>query len=75
MRMLGYPRLISVNGIAYVLAPFQLNCNTVLTTIEIKVENFRTPNFALVADILYWLVYRSVPQFCILYVIANMYTL
>jgi len=28
----------------------------------ISVENFRTPNFALVADILYWLVYRFDPN-------------
>lgn len=28
----------------------------------ISVENFRTPNFALVADILYWLVYRFDPH-------------
>jgi len=28
----------------------------------ISVENFRTPNFALVADILYWLVYRFDPR-------------
>jgi hypothetical protein len=26
----------------------------------ISVENFRTPNFELVAHVLYWLVYRSV---------------
>ena len=36
-----------------------------------QVENFRTPNFALVADILYWLVYRSVLHlFWVLYVCA-----
>lgn len=37
MRVLGYPRLISI-------------------------DNFRTPNFALVADILYWLVHRFDPH-------------
>jgi len=36
MRVLGYPRLLSV-------------------------ENFRQPNFALVADLLYWLVLRYEP--------------
>lgn len=37
MRVLGYPRLVSV-------------------------ENFRTPNFPLVADILYWMVHRYDPS-------------
>jgi clusterin-associated protein 1 len=36
MRVLGYPRLLSV-------------------------ENFRQPNFALVADLLYWLILRYEP--------------
>jgi hypothetical protein len=37
---------------------FSHRCLDALSFLIVQVENFRSPNFALVADILYWLVFR-----------------
>lgn len=62
MRALGYPRLISVG--AHVTYSSLSRYNGWKLSIDFgmftQVENFRTPNFALVAHILYWLVERCV---------------
>lgn len=55
MRALGYVRPISVSGVLVDLIA------AVSHTAFIQVENFREPNFKLVADTLYWLVQRLVP--------------
>lgn len=51
MRALGYPRLISVRDFQ-----FYSLCAFLRPLLSLQMENFRTPNFELVADILYWMV-------------------
>lgn len=66
MRALGYPRLISVRTRtqAYLQVAWTEGLSIAeqamseLMNPRPQVENFRTPNFALVAHILYWLVER-----------------
>lgn len=67
MRSLGYPRLISVSGQStahtgatipehstHSLTYFCFHCSSLFGSCQ-QMENFRTPNFELVADILHWL--------------------
>jgi hypothetical protein len=53
MRALGYPRLISVSPMSSV--PQNL-FDLLKYYLFRQMENFRSPNFELVADILYWMV-------------------
>lgn len=56
MRTLGYPRLISVRAVP------GWRCRELkVVRCYVQVENFRTPNFALVADVLFWLVHKCGP--------------
>jgi hypothetical protein len=64
MRALGYPRLISVRNrwmAHHCFTDRRLVANARGPSLQTpQVDNFRTPNFVLVADVLDWMVKRFV---------------